>query len=182
MCLILLIPEELNIIDTIKVEMDDHTPPMQEVVEFEITKEEPIISLHASGGISSPQTLKLQGYIKHHKVVVLVDNGSTHNPKRVAKETHYYVHSVSNFQIMIANGGMLPCRLHCENVRLQLDDYYLKTHIFAIDIGGCDIVLAEEWLHTLGPVTMDFKELCLRFTHNSHSHTLKGLKQDHQKS
>jgi hypothetical protein len=47
--------------------------------------EEPQISLQALSGILTPQTLKLIGYIKHHKFIV--DSGSTHNfiHKRVEK-------------------------------------------------------------------------------------------------
>ena len=76
-------------------------------------------------------------------MVVLVDSGSAHNfiHKWVAKETHCYVHLVSNFQIMIANGGMIKCGGHYENLKIQLGDYHLKTHIFAIVMGGYDIVL-----------------------------------------
>jgi hypothetical protein len=47
----------------------------------------------------------------------------------------------------------------CEDVKLQMGDYQLKIHLFAIDMGGCDIILWEEWLFMLGSVTMDFKEL-----------------------
>ena len=50
----------------------------------------------------------------------------------------------------------MPCGDRYENVILQLDAYYLKTHMFSIDMGGCDIVLEEKWLCTLGPVTVDF--------------------------
>jgi hypothetical protein len=62
-------------------------------------------------GFSAPQTLKLIGYIKHYKVIVLIDSGNTHNfiHRRVAQETHCYVHPISNFQIMIANGGTMKC-------------------------------------------------------------------------
>ena len=69
----------------------------------------------------------------------------------------------------------MPCGGRYENVILQFGEYHLKTHMFAINMGGCDIVLGEEWLHILGPVTMYFKELYLRFTQNSHTDMLKGL-------
>lgn len=82
---------------------------------------------------------------------------------------------MSNFQIMIANGGMIPCGVHCENVGLQLGYYHLKTHMFSIDMGGCDIVLGVEWLYTLGPVTMDFNELYITFTHKYHTGILKEI-------
>jgi hypothetical protein len=42
-------------------------------------KVEPIISLNALTSFSAPQTLKLIGYIKHQKVIILDDSGSTHS-------------------------------------------------------------------------------------------------------
>jgi hypothetical protein len=96
---------------------------------------EPIISLNALIGFSAPQTLKLISYLKHRKVIILVDSGSTHNfiHRRIAQETHCYIHAINNFQIMIANGGSMKCGRHCENVRLQIGDYHLKSHMFSID-------------------------------------------------
>jgi hypothetical protein len=40
---------------------------------------EPLISLHALISFPTPQTLKLIGYIKHRKFIILVDSGNTHN-------------------------------------------------------------------------------------------------------
>jgi hypothetical protein len=42
-------------------------------------------------------------------------------------------------------------------------------------MGGCDIFLGIEWLHTLGPITMDYQELYMRFTQEDHTYTLRGL-------
>jgi hypothetical protein len=117
-----------------------------------------IISLSALTSFSAPQTLKLIGYIKQRKVIILVDSGSTHNfiHHRISQETHCYIHVVNNFQIMIANGGSMKCGGHCENVRLQIGDYHLKSHMFFIDMGSSDIVLGANWLRTLGPILMEF--------------------------
>jgi hypothetical protein len=40
---------------------------------------DPMISLNSLNGFSAPQTLKLIGYIKNRKFIILVDSGSTHN-------------------------------------------------------------------------------------------------------
>jgi len=40
---------------------------------------------------------------------------------------------------------------------------------------GCDIVLGEKCLRTLGPVTMDFKEVYMSFTQDSQTHTINDL-------
>jgi hypothetical protein len=132
-------------------EITDITPPSDP------PKVEPIISLNALTSYSAPQTLKLINYIKHQKVIILFDSGSTRNfiHRHIAQETHCYIHAVNNFQIM-TNGGSMKCGGHCENVHLQIGDYHLKSHMFAIDMGGCDIVLGADSLRTLGPILMDF--------------------------
>jgi hypothetical protein len=165
-------------------EEDEETPSMSESPEStDITppsdppEVEPVISLNALTGFSAPQTLKLISYIKHRKVIILVDSGNTHNfiHRRIAQETHCYIHAINNFQIMIANGGSMKCGGRCENVHLQIGDYHLKSHMFAIDMGGCDIVLGADWLRTLGPILMDFKDLTMQFDQEGHQYKFQGI-------
>jgi hypothetical protein len=52
-------------------ETTDITPPLDPL------EVEPVISLNSLIGFSTPQTLQLIGYIKHRKVIILVDSGST---------------------------------------------------------------------------------------------------------
>jgi hypothetical protein len=47
--------------------------------------------------------------------------------------------------------------------------------MFAIEMGGCDIVLGVEWLWTLGPITTNFHELYMSFQHEGHHYTFKGI-------
>jgi hypothetical protein len=140
-------------------------------------KVELVISLNALTDFSAPQALKLIGYIKHRKVIILVDSGSTYNLIHccIAQETHCYIHAVNNFQIMIANGGSMKCGGHWKNVRLQIGDYHLKSHMFVIDMGGCDIVLGAHWLRTLGSILMDFKELTMQFDQEGHQYKFQGI-------
>jgi hypothetical protein len=55
---------------------------------FDPTEVEPLISLNALTSLFAPQTLKLIGYIKHRKGIILVDSGNTHNfiHHRIAQE------------------------------------------------------------------------------------------------
>jgi hypothetical protein len=149
----------------------DITPPTDP------PKVEPVISLDSLTSFFSPQTLKLIGYIKNQKVIILIESGSTHNfiHHRVAQETHFHIHVVNNFRIMIANGGFMKYAGRYENVCLQIGKYNLKSHVFVIDMGGCDIVLGEEWLHTLGPIFMDFKELTMKFQHVGQQYKFQGI-------
>ena len=94
--------------------------------------DEPVISLHALAGISSPQTLKIRGFIKHCAVVVLIDSGSTHNfiHQKFAEAVHCFVRAVSNFQVQIADGGTMKCE-ECQtsNGGLSVEDPHVcNTH------------------------------------------------------
>lgn len=170
-------------IDATDYSSTEEDPPLEEPEAIEednqkeIVSDEPVISLNVLASISSPQTLKIRGFLKHRPVVVLIDSGSTHNfiHQKVPEAVHCFVHAVSNFQVQITDGGTMKCEGHCENVKLQMGDYQLKTHMFAIHMGGCDIVLGAEWLRTLGPITMDFQELYMSFKQNNCTHTLRGL-------
>jgi hypothetical protein len=175
--LVMAISEEIS-------EEDEETPSVSESPEStEITppldppEAEPVISLNALTGFSTPQTLKLISYIKNRKVIILVDSGNTHNfiHRHIAQEPHCYIHVVNNFQIMIANGGSMKCGGRCENVCLQIGDYHLKSHMFSIDMGGCDIVLGADWLRTLGPILMDFKDLTMQFDQEGHQYKFQGI-------
>jgi hypothetical protein len=76
---------------------------------------------------------------------------------------------------MIAKGGSMKCGGCCENVCLQIGQYHLKSHMFAIDMVGCYIVLDVEWLRTLGPILMDFKELTMKFQHEGQQYQFQGI-------
>ncbi len=67
----------------------------------------PTISCNALAGITTPQTIKIEGQIKKKKVIVLIDSQSTHNfiHCRVAKELNCFLYPAPECQVMIANGG-----------------------------------------------------------------------------
>jgi hypothetical protein len=90
------------------------------------------ISLNSLIGFSTPQTLKIIGYIKHQKVIILVDSGRTHNFIHccISQETNCYISVVNNFQMMISNGGSMKCGGHCENVCIHIGEYHMKYHFF----------------------------------------------------
>jgi hypothetical protein len=90
----------------------DLTPP------FDPPDIDPMISLNSLIGFSTPQTLKLIGYIKNRKVIILVDIGSTHNfiHRHISQEVNCYVCAIKKIQILISNGGSMKCGGQCENV------------------------------------------------------------------
>jgi hypothetical protein len=76
---------------------------------------------------------------------------------------------------MIVDGGTMKGGGMCENVNLQLEDYFFKSNMTSIEMGGYDVVMGVEWMHILGLITMDIKELYISINKEYHKHTLKGI-------
>jgi hypothetical protein len=57
-------------------EEDQELQPSQDL---DIEDTTPTLSCHELDDISTPQTLKIQGYIKKNKVTMMIDSSSTHN-------------------------------------------------------------------------------------------------------
>jgi len=72
---------------------------IEKIPPFTLWNVEPQISMHALISILTLQTLKLIRYIKNHKVIILIDSGSTHNfiHQWIVQETQCYNHVVKNF-------------------------------------------------------------------------------------
>jgi hypothetical protein len=84
--------------------------------------------------ISTPQTLKIKGYIKKKKVIVLIDSGSTHNfiHYKLAKDLNCFVYPAPEFQVMIADGGTINCSGKCNKINLTMGEYVMNSPMIAI--------------------------------------------------
>ena len=94
----------------------------------------PTISCNALAGITTPQTIKIEGQIKKKKVIVLIDSGSTHNfiDCRVAKELNCFLYPAPEGQVMIANGGTINFSGRCHNIKLSMGEYVLTSPMLSI--------------------------------------------------
>jgi hypothetical protein len=65
----------------------------------------PTISCHALVGVVTLQTLKIGGYIKKKKVIVLIDSSSTHNfiNCKLVKLLNCFIFPATEFQVMIVD-------------------------------------------------------------------------------
>jgi hypothetical protein len=125
-------------------EEEEQEPSQDENVEAISSKElTPMISCNALDGISNPQTLKIKGYIKKKKVIVLIDSSSTHNfiHYKLAKYLNYFVYPAPDFQVMIADGGTINCSGKCNKINLTMGEYVMNSPMISIPMGGADVVL-----------------------------------------
>jgi hypothetical protein len=159
--------KKLFYIDCEEEEEQEQEPSQDENIE-EISSEEltPTISCNALARISTLQTLKIKGYIKKKKVIVLIDSGSTHNfiHYKLAKDLNCFVYLAPEFQVMIVDGGTINCSGKCNKINLTMGEYVMSSPMIFIPMGGAGVVLGIQWLQSLGTVDFNFQELFMKFS------------------
>jgi hypothetical protein len=86
------------------------------------------------------------------------------------------MYPMTNFQVLVANGGSIDCGEKCHNIKLSMGEYNLESPMYGIPIGGVYVVLGIQWLRTLGTISTNYKELFMRFELEGIQYELKGLK------
>jgi hypothetical protein len=136
-----------------------------------------MISCNALDGIITSQTLKIEGYIKKKKVIVLIDSGSTHNfiHYKLAKALNCFVYPAPDFQVMIADGGTINFSRKFNKINLTMGEYVMNSLMISIPMGGADVVLRIQWLQSLGTVAFNFQELFMKFSLEGKEIELRGI-------
>jgi hypothetical protein len=115
---------------------------------------QPEISLHALTGLSAYKTMRVLAKIGPYEIVVLIDNGSTHNfiSEKVASLLQLPVIPTDSFNVCVANGRPLQCQGRFENVHISLQGIPFILTLYALPLVGLDVVLGVHWLEQLGTV------------------------------
>jgi len=135
------------------------------------------ISCNSFAGITTPQSLKIEGYIKKKTVIVLIDSSSTHNfiHCKIAKELNCFLYPAPKCQGKVANGGIINCFGKCHNIKVIMGGYVLNIPMFSIPIGGVDVILGVQWLQSLGTIAFNFQEHYLKFSWEGKEVKIRGI-------
>lgn len=135
--------------------------------------EEPVISLHAITGAEHYTTMKVQGNIKAHSVVALIDSGSTHSfiDQSLASKLQLPL-CQGSFRVTVANGEKMTSPGSCK----QVGNNVFIMDLFVISLGSIDVVLGVNWLQTLGVIQWDFKSLHMKFRLKNQLTELSGIR------
>jgi hypothetical protein len=163
--------EELE--DNLTLEMEK-----EDLMDFNYDEEKSEISLHAITGNNHPNTMSLIGWIGSHKIIVLVDNGSTHNfldSSSVGKKLKVSISREQRIKVKVTNGEEVVSEGKCMQIEVQLQKFCFTTDAYMIMLAGCDMVLGIQWLVSLGSIIWNFKVLTMEFTIANHTFLSQGL-------
>ncbi|XP_026384181.1 uncharacterized protein LOC113279725 [Papaver somniferum] len=166
------------------LQMDTNDLPDTEEEEevFEETTESPVhsdveISVHALTGTATGDTIRIPGFLLNKKVSVLIDTGSTTSFIDSALESSLQCHiePTEPMLVTVANGEKTVSTGICPQLTWSMRGHQFVESLRILPLGGCDIVLGEDWLRTLGDVLFNFSKLSISFKYKGKKITLQGI-------
>ncbi|XP_075098837.1 uncharacterized protein LOC142175749 [Nicotiana tabacum] len=132
------------------------------------------IFIHALNGSLGYRTLKVTGYHAKKALNILIDTGSSHNfiDPDLVHHLECKIRSTTPQMVAAANGNMMVDRMCTITWLLQGAEF--SAEFLLLPLGSCGVVLAVQWLLTLGDIKMNFKKLTMEFWYRGKKHLLRG--------
>lgn len=123
------------------------------------------ISVHAMAGVNGPHNMRIESWIKSQQVMVLNDNGSSHNfiNQKIAKKLGLLETKVDPLRVKVASGDKLTCEVLYHNVPIKIQGVVISADLYAFPLGELDVVLGIQWLGKLGKVVIDYANGTIKF-------------------
>jgi hypothetical protein len=121
--------------------------------------------------------MQLKVRVGDRELVALLDSGSTHNfiNEEIAANIGATFSSGCRLCVTVANGDHVTCRGLCRQAAVSIDQESFIIDLYAIPLGGFDVVLGTCFLKTLGPILWDFTRLWMSFWRTDHRVEWSGL-------
>lgn len=124
-----------------------------------------MLSACAAQGIQGKKTIRLQGLLQNHEVLILVYSGSSRTfiSDQLVTKLNLTVTPQAVMQVTVADGGKLSSHSSVSKVQ-----WYTQGHTFTSDarvlaIPYYDLILGMDWLEQYSPMWVDWKRKKLRF-------------------
>lgn len=122
------------------------------------------LSLFSAKGLTQTNTMKLQGWVKGKRVLILIDSGASHNfiSTNLAENLELPITNTPSYCVKLGDGHKKQTSGCCRSVEVQLGDHVVKDNFFLFELGGVDLILGVAWL-SLGEVKVNWKTLTMSF-------------------
>lgn len=134
------------------------------------------LSVCSAGGMTQPQTMKLQGVVQGQKILVLIDSGASYNfiYTKLVQRLGLLVEPTTPHKVRLGDGQGKSTRGHCKDMKLTLGEYEFVGEFFVFELGGVDAILGVAWLQTLGEVKVNWRTLTMTFHHQGRNLEIRG--------
>jgi len=108
----------------------------------------PIVSLYALVGVRPKNAMLLPVTVRGHRLVALLDSGSTTNFINADLFSRLQLPSVPHptLRVLMANGDRVPCHGLARDIAVTIGDEEFSINCFGISLGEFDLLLGFDFL------------------------------------
>ncbi|TYK22245.1 ty3-gypsy retrotransposon protein [Cucumis melo var. makuwa] len=134
------------------------------------------LSINSVVGLNDPGTMKVRGKLRDMEIIIMIDCGATHNfiSEKLVKSLQITTKETAHYGVTLGSGTAIQGKGVCKDVEIQLADWTLKEDFLPLELGGADVILGMQWLHSLGVIAIHWKNLTFAFTGNGKHICIKG--------
>ena len=170
--------KQLQVLILSEENMEEEKPPdieIQEVEEVQVGRESTefiegqtsqlmSLSLNALAGFNGGRTIKLEGEVKNHSVLVLIDCGATHSfiQQELVQKLSLPMDDKVSFMVQLGDARNVGGQGVCRDVELKLQGLVVTHNLYPFQLGGTDVILGADWLESLGEVLVNWRKSTLK--------------------
>ncbi|KAA0047243.1 Retrotransposable element Tf2 [Cucumis melo var. makuwa] len=134
------------------------------------------LSTNSVVGLNDLGTMKVRGKLQGREVIILIDCGVTHNfiSEKLVKSLQLPIRETARYGVILGSGTAIQGKSVCEDVEIQLMNWSVKEEFLPLELGGVDVILGMQWLHSLGVTVVDWKNLTLTSSAEGKQICVKG--------
>lgn len=134
------------------------------------------VSRVAWTGSNFVRTLKFQGFLQGHPMLILVDSGSSHSflhTKFQTMLTNVQLVPIQ-LQVRVASGEILHCQYKIQQLQWQLQGCTFQTDVTLLPIPCYDMIIGMDWLQAFSPMRVHWTQQWLSIPYQGATVTLHG--------
>jgi hypothetical protein len=123
------------------------------------------LSEAAVAGSQGATTMRFQGRVHDHAILMLVDSGSSHTfiSTELAARLKLPTCEISPLRVKVANGGMMQCTEELQNLVWSTQGTQFCTTFKLLPLGSYDVILGFDWLSHHSPMNIHWAEQTMNF-------------------
>ncbi|XP_059281037.1 uncharacterized protein LOC132034680 [Lycium ferocissimum] len=110
----------------------------------------------------------------------LIDSEATHSfiDMNTVKETGYCSSSCSPVRETVADGNYVMTSSQCKEFSWKMQGRPFRENLLIIPLGGCDIVLGNDWMKKHNPTKFDHERNCITIGRKNNKLVLHGISEE----
>ncbi|KAL0537583.1 hypothetical protein IC582_026564 [Cucumis melo] len=135
--------------------VEEKEPAKKELTSLEVLNENQTFAellINSVVGLNDPGTMKVRGKLLDEEIIVMIDCGATHNfiSEKLVKALRLATKETAHYGVILGSGTTIQGKGICEAVEIQLADWKVTEDFLPLELGGVDVILGMQWLHSLG--------------------------------